>query len=212
MTVVLERLFDLADIFEVQHVRVYSLHRPEGFDQWPEAKKEAEYAYNATIMRGHAEHAKSRGKILLVENEPPTLTKGPRELGMLVTYANHPNLKINWDIINSWWAGEYPSLESYEYVKGALLQTHLKGAYRKPNSINLNNPHGDFKGFAIAGEDDYEHSGILQSIAKHDPQAVMTIDTHYPSLEDKDKVGEAEVVRRSKVYFESTLVEVKSNE
>jgi 3-dehydroshikimate dehydratase len=190
------------------YTHVYSLHRPEGFDQWSEEEKEAEYRYNAAVMRTHADHAEQRGKILLVENEPPTLTKGPRELGMLVRYAAHPHLKINWDIINSWWAGEFPSLESYEHLKGYVWQTHLKGAYRKPNSINEKNPHGEFGGFALAGEDEYDHANIIKAISNHDPQAVMTIDTHYPSLKDKDKIGEAEAVRRSKVFFESTLVGV----
>ncbi|MFD1776070.1 sugar phosphate isomerase/epimerase family protein [Paenibacillus rhizophilus] len=203
MTEVLDRLFDLADIFDAPHVRVYSLHRPEGFDQWTDEQKEAEYRYNASIMRRHAEHAERRGKMLLVENEPPTMSCNAKELGLLIRYADHPGLKINWDILNGWRAGEYPTEEAYEHVKEYVWQTHIKGAYRKADSATDDNPFGEFGNFAIPGQDDYDHKPVMSAIAKHDPQAVMTIDPHYPSLDEKDKLGEVEVMRRSKRFFES---------
>jgi 3-dehydroshikimate dehydratase len=206
---ILARLCNLADIFEAPFVRVYSLYRQEDFDSLPESEKEAQYRHNANILRGHADYLSTRDKILLVENEPPTLTSNARELGLLARYADHPNLKINWDIVNEWRTGNYPTIESYEHVKGYLYQTHLKGASRVPNSISDNHPNGDFNNFAIADQDDFEHSAILKEIDKYDPHAVMTIDTHYPSLNDQDKIGEAEVVRRSKVFFESILKESK---
>lgn len=212
MSQVLERLFDLADIFEAPLVRVYSLHRPEGFDEWTEEKKEAEYRYNAAIMRRHAEHAQHRNKIIVVENEPPTLSSTATELGILARYADHPHLKINWDILNGWRAGEYPTVEAYEHIKGYVWQTHLKGAYRQPNSVHAKHPFGQFGNFAIAGQDDYDHGPVMQAIALHDPQAVMTIDTHYPSLDVRDKVGEIEVMRRSKQFFERTVAGVMSHE
>jgi 3-dehydroshikimate dehydratase len=206
---VLARLCNLADIFEAPFVRVYSLYRQENFDSLPESEKEDQYRHNANVLCGHAEYLSTRNKILLVENEPPTLTSNARELGLLARYADHPNLKINWDIVNEWRTGNYPSLESYEHVKGYLYQTHLKGAKRVPNSVSEGNLHGDFHNFAIADQDDFEHSAILKEIDKYDPHAVMTIDTHYPSLNDQDKIGEAEVVRRSKVFFESIIKESK---
>ncbi|NGM84704.1 sugar phosphate isomerase/epimerase [Paenibacillus sp. 7124] len=203
MTEVLDRLFDLADIFDAPHVRIYSLHRPEGFDEWTDELKEAEYRYNASIMRRHAEHAERRGEMLLVENEPPTMSSNAKELGLLIRYADHPRLKINWDILNGWRAGEYPTVEAYEHVKEYVWQTHIKGAYRKPDSAKEGNPFGEFGNFAIPGQDDYDHKPVMSAIAKHDPQAVMTIDPHYPSLDEKDKLGEVEVIRRSKHFFES---------
>ncbi|AJY73931.1 hypothetical protein [Paenibacillus beijingensis] len=61
--------------------------------------------------------------------------------------------------------------------------------------------------FAIAGEDDFNHAPIMQAIAYHDSGAMMTIDTHYPSFYQQDKVGEVEAVRRTKNYFESLVLE-----
>ncbi|OXM17000.1 sugar phosphate isomerase/epimerase family protein [Paenibacillus herberti] len=205
MSKVLDRLFDLADLFETAYVRIYSLHRVEGFEHLSIPERDIAYRYNAVILTRHAEHARSRNKTILVENEPPTLTRDAKELGILMRYANHPNLKINWDIINGWRAGEFPTLEAYEHVKGYVWQTHLKGANRAYNSRDEQNPHGLFGNFSIAGQDDFDHAPILEAIAKNDPQAMMTIDTHYPSFYQQDQIGEAEVVKRTKVHMESLV-------
>lgn len=202
---VLDRLFDFADIFNTPYVRVYSLHRVEGFEQLSTVEQDIEYRHNAKILTRHAEHARTRNKIILVENEPPTLTRNAKELGLLAKYANHPNLKINWDIINGWRAGEFPDLEAYEHVKGYVWQTHLKGANRAYDSIDEQHPHGLFGNFSIAGQDDFDHTPIMQAIAKYDPQATMTIDTHYPSFYQQDQIGEAEVVRLTKLHLEALV-------
>ncbi|WHY84018.1 sugar phosphate isomerase/epimerase [Neobacillus novalis] len=205
MSTVLDRLFDLADIFSTPYIRIYSLYRQEDFNLLPDDEKEKQYKNNAEIMLRHAEHARERGKILLVENEPPTLTSNCEELGILVKYTNHPNLKINWDIVNGWRAGEYPTLEKYENIKGSVYQTHLKGASRLSNSITKVNPYGMFGNFAIAGKDDFDHEPLMKALADHDPQAILTIDTHYPSFYQQDKLGEVEVVRQTKEFFESIV-------
>ncbi|WP_026572855.1 sugar phosphate isomerase/epimerase family protein [Bacillus sp. UNC438CL73TsuS30] len=205
MSTVLNRLFDLADIFNTTYIRIYSLYRQEDFNLLSDDEKQRQYKHNAEVLLRHAEHAKNRGKILLVENEPPTLTSNCEELGILMKYTNHPHLKINWDIVNGWRAGEYPTLEKYELIKGSINQTHLKGASRLSNSITKENPYGLFGNFAIAGKDDFDHESIMKALAEYDPQAILTIDTHYPSFYQQDKLGEVEVVRRTKEYFEMVL-------
>ncbi|OLS40791.1 hypothetical protein BTR25_07840 [Bacillus sp. MRMR6] len=202
---VLDRLFDLADIFEAKYIRIYSLYRQEDFNLLSDQEKDTQYRHNANVMLRHAEHAKSRDKILLVENEPPTLTNNCQELGILIKYTNHPNLKVNWDVLNGWRAGEYPSVETYEHIKGYVHQTHLKGAYRLSNSITKENPTGTFGNFAIAGKDDYDHTPVMKAIVESDPQAILTIDTHYPSFYVQDRIGEVEVVRQTKAFFEETV-------
>lgn len=205
MRAVLERLFDLADIFSAKFVRIYSLYRQEDFNLLSDEEKDKQYQHNAQIMLRHAEQAKSRDKILLVENEPPTLANNCEELGILMKYTNHPNLKINWDILNGWRAGEYPTVEKYENIKGHVYQTHLKGASRLSNSITKENPNGTFGNFAIAGKDDYDHGPIMKAIAENDSQAILTIDTHYPSFYQQDRIGEVEVVRQTKEFFEGIV-------
>ncbi|MBS4208250.1 sugar phosphate isomerase/epimerase [Bacillus sp. FJAT-50079] len=206
MSAELNRLFDLADAFAAPYIRVYPLHRKENFDFLTDTEKDKEYRNNAEVMRRHAEHAQKRGKILLIENEPPTLANNCEELGILVKYADHPNLKINWDIINGWRSGEYPTVEKYEHIKGYVYQTHLKGASRLVNSISSDFPNGRFNNFAIAGKDDFEHEDIMKAISTYDPNAIMTIDTHYPSFYQQDKIGEVEAVRLTKEFFEKILM------
>jgi len=209
---VLNRLFDLADIFGSTFIRIYSLYRQEDFNLLSDEEKDAQYLHNANIMLRHAEQAKSRNKILLVENEPPTLTNSAKELGILMKYTNHPNLKVNWDVLNGWRAGEYPTVEAYEHIKGHVYQTHLKGAYRLSNSITKENPTGTFGNFAIAGKDDYDHTPVMKAIAENDPQAILTIDTHYPSFYVQDRIGEVEVVRQTKAFFEQTVAKEGAHE
>lgn len=209
---VLNRLFDLADIFSTNFIRIYSLYRQEDFNLLSDEEKDAQYRHNANVMVRHAEQAKSRDKILLVENEPPTLTNSCKELGILMNYTNHPNLKVNWDVLNGWRAGEYPTVESYEHIKGHVYQTHLKGAYRLSNSITQENPTGTFGNFAIAGKDDYDHGPVMKAIAENDPQAILTIDTHYPSFYVQDRIGEVEVVRQTKEFFEGIVAKEGAHE
>lgn len=202
----LDRLFDLADAFSAPHIRIYSLHKKDDFLLMEDSEKEKEYKNNAESLKRHADHAQRRGKILLLENEPPTLTSTCEELGILLKYVDHPNLKINWDIVNGWRAGEYPTLDKYEYIKGHIAQTHIKGASRQSNSIAPDVPKGRFNNFAIAGKDDFEHDEIMLALKKHDPDVILAIDTHYPSFYQQDKIGEVEVVRQTKRFFEDILL------
>ncbi|ARK30141.1 sugar phosphate isomerase/epimerase family protein [Halalkalibacter krulwichiae] len=205
MTEQLDRLFDLADAFHAPNVRIYPLHRREGFDALSTEEKEQEYTHNADVLLRHAKHAKKRGKVLLVENEPPTLANNCQELGVLMKKTQHPNLKLNWDIVNGWRSGEYPTIQAYQAIKGHVASIHLKGASREINSITDESPYGRFNNFAIAGQDDFEHEEIIQAVAEGDPQAILTIDTHYPSFYQQDKIGEVEVVRQTKEFFEKIL-------
>ncbi|WP_096436432.1 sugar phosphate isomerase/epimerase family protein [Alteribacter populi] len=205
MTNQLDRLFNLADAFSAPNVRIYSLYRQPDFDTWPEEEKEKEYRHNAEVLKRHAEHARRRGKVILVENEPPTLTNNCVELGKLVQYADHPHLKLNWDIVNGWRSGEYPTVELYEQIKGNVASVHLKGASRVVNTITNDMPEGRFNNFAIAGEDDFKHEAVLKALTEGEPDVILSIDTHYPSFYQQDKIGEAEVVRQTKEFFEGVI-------
>jgi 3-dehydroshikimate dehydratase len=199
----LERLCDLADIFNTTYIRIYSLSRPEGFDQLSAEDKELLYKHNGAIMRRHAELASTRNKILLIENEPPSLTNCAKELGTMIRYANHPNLKVNWDIINEWIGGQYATVEAYELIKDAVHQVHIKGGFKAAGSEDELNPHGKFGRVGIAGKDDYDHLTMMQAITSYNPNLMITFDTHYFALDESDKLGEIEVVRQSKRYIES---------
>lgn len=203
MSETLERLCKLANIFESTYIRIYSLSRPEGFDQLSDEDKAVHYEHNATIMRRHAETAGKYNKIILVENEPPTLTSCAMELGIMIKLVNHPNLKVNWDIVNEWIGGRYATVEDYEHIKGSVDQIHLKGGFGQPNSEDELNPYGKFLKVGIPGKDDFHHAVIMKEIINHDPQVMMTFDPHYTALDATDQIGEVEVVRQSKRFIGS---------
>ena len=201
----LDRLCDLADLFDTSYIRIYSLTRPDGFDLLSADEKRVYYDHNASILRRHADLAGRRGKTILIENEPPSLTNCAEELGQLAGALQHPHLKINWDIVNEWIGGRYPTVESYERVKDYAVQVHLKGAMRAPDSEGESDPRGRFGRVGIAGQDDYDHAALLRHMLAYNSQLTLTIDTHYHALDERDQIGELEVVRRSKQFFESVL-------
>ncbi|MFB9275775.1 sugar phosphate isomerase/epimerase family protein [Cohnella cellulosilytica] len=199
----LEHLSQLANVFNTQYLRTYSLSKPEGFDRLSDEDKEIHYQHNAKIMRRHAETAAKYNKILIIENEPPTLTGSAKELGIMIKLVNHPNLKVNWDIVNEWIGGGYASVDAYEHIKGHVDQVHLKGGFGKPDSADESHPYGKFLKVGIPGKDDFNHAAIMKEIVKHDPQVMMTFDPHYSSLDAADQLGEVEVIRQSKQFIES---------
>ncbi|MGJ9384824.1 sugar phosphate isomerase/epimerase family protein [Salipaludibacillus sp. CF4.18] len=202
----LDRLLDLADALDAENVRIYSLYRSPEFDQLSENEQEEQYKHNAAMLNKHVKHATERGKTILVENEPPTLANTIFELGKLIKYADNPQLRLNWDIVNGWRAGEYPTPVLYErHIQGYVGSVHLKGASQLVNSVSNEMPEGRFNNFAIAGRDDFKHEEILKALVSGDPDVILTIDTHYPSFYQQDKIGEVEVVRLTKEFIENLL-------
>ncbi|MFC5650529.1 sugar phosphate isomerase/epimerase family protein [Paenibacillus solisilvae] len=199
-------LCDLADALGAKYIRCNPLYRPADYHLLSGQEQEEQQKHNAAVMFGMGEMAKSRDKIILIENEPPSIANKAEELGWLAKLTNHPNVRINWDILNEWRAGIYPTLNSYQHVKGLLGGAHLKGAYRVSGSQSADNPHGLFRNYGIPDQDNFDHKPVLKAIAQYDPQAVMTIDTHFHNLDEEDrKIGPVEVMRRSKLFFERML-------
>jgi len=95
-------LAHLAGMLGAPTVRVYSFRRPEG------EITEAHRADNAAFLSELADICAQRRRVLVIENEPPTLTATCAELGDLMRRDVPAALKINWDMVNGWRAGEVP--------------------------------------------------------------------------------------------------------
>lgn len=202
----LDHLSDVADAFGAKYIRVNPLYKSRQYHKLSDAERQAEIDHCIEVLSGMADHLAKRGKIGILENEPPSIGNRAEELGMLVRGVNKPSLRVNWDIVNDWRSGVYPTVEQYEHVKGLLGGVHLKGAYKWFGTESPGNPHGLYRNFAIADQDDFDHAPLLKEIVKHDPDIVFTIDTHYHQLLEADRtVGSIEVMRRSKVFFENLL-------
>ena len=203
---IFDRLCDVADVFEAKYIRVTPLYRSNDYHLLSDKGREDQISHSIDVLGKFAVHPQARGKIGILENEPPSIGNKAEELGQIARGINHPNLRVNWDIVNDWRAGVYPSLEQYSHVKGLLGGAHLKGAYKWFGTESSGNPNGVFRCMTIPDQDDFDHAPLLKSITEHDPEAMMTIDTHFHDMgSDDHEVGATEVMRRSKVFFESLL-------
>jgi sugar phosphate isomerase/epimerase len=186
-----------AELVGAAHVRIYSLTRPGGPIE--DTCRDA----NAAFLAELAGLCAGFGVTLLVENEPPTMTATCAELGDLMRRANHPHLKVNWDIVNGWRAGEVPwSPGVFENIAGQIAQIHIKGARA--------NPDGSFHSMAIPGADDVPHATLFQSLRKSGFDGVLTIDPHYNQFAPEDRLDNVpnavlEVVRRTITFLNGVL-------
>ncbi len=195
-------LADLAAFFGARHVRVYSFKRPAG------EVTEAYRADNARFLGELAQLCAERGCVLVVENEPPTITATCAELGDLMRRDVPAALKINWDIVNGWRAGEPPwGGGVFEAIAGHVAHVHVKGARATPD--------GRFAGMALPGEDDVPHARLLNALGAGGFDGVITIDPHYNQFAEADKlVGvedpALEVVRRTLAYLQEIMEPARS--
>lgn len=169
----------LAQFLDAPGVRVYSFKRPA------RDVTEADRADNAQFLSELADICAGQGRILLVENEPPTLTATCAELADLMGRAVPANLKINWDIVNGWRAGETPwAAGAFEQIAGHIAHVHVKGARA--------NRDGSFASMAIPGQDDVPHGELLRRLEASGFGGIVTIDPHYGQFDEKDKLAGVE--------------------
>jgi sugar phosphate isomerase/epimerase len=179
------------------NVRVYSLKRPAG------AITEDVRADNAAFLSELAGICAQRGRVLVIENEPPTLTATCIELGDLMSRGVPESLRINWDIVNGWRAGEVPwAAGVFDHIAGCVSHVHVKGARGAAD--------GSFAAMAVPGRDDVPHAKILEALFASGFDGVVTIDPHYGQFADADKLAGVddpvlEVVRITKAYLEEIL-------
>lgn len=182
-------LAELARDLGARHVRVYSFKRPAG--EIPETYR----AENARFLSELAALCAERDRILVIENEPPTVTATCAELGDLMRRNVPVALKINWDIVNGWRAGELPWAPGvFDHIRGHVAHVHVKGARAAPD--------GTFQAMALPGRDDVPHAQIFRDLAASGFDGIVTIDPHYGQFAEADKLTDVadpvlEVVRRT---------------
>ena len=190
----------LAELLGARWVRVYSFKRPEG------EATEADRADNAAFLSELAALAAEHGRVLVIENEPPTLTATCRELGDLMRRAGSGSLKINWDIVNGWRAGEVPWAEGvFDEIAGHVATIHVKGARASPD--------GSFGSMALPGEDDVPHADLLGRLAGSGFDGTVTIDPHYGDFAEADRLSGfddpvLEVTRRTLAFLSGALADL----
>lgn len=197
-----KHLANLAQMLGARHVRVYSFKRPAG------EITEVQRADNAAFLAELAHICAERERVLVIENEPPTLTATVAELGDLMRRDVPANLKLNWDIVNGWRAGELPwNAGVFEQIAGHVAHVHVKGARAHTD--------GSFATMAVPGQDDVPHRELMQKLLDSGFDGVITIDPHYGQFAEKDKLTDVadpvlEVVRRTKEYLQQIMKDLRS--
>ena len=195
-------LAELAETFDARNVRVYSFVRPAG-----RAISEADRSDSAAFLAELAAICGRRGRVLVIENEPPTLTGTCAELGDLMRRSESvaANLKLNWDIVNGWQAGELPWADGiFDQIAGHVAHLHIKGAKADASEPTR------FGSMALPGRDDVPHRRLFERLAASGFDGIVTIDPHYGQFAEADKLAgvtnpEIEVVRLTKVFLESVI-------
>jgi sugar phosphate isomerase/epimerase len=184
----------LARDLDAPHVRVYSFTRPGG------EVTDAYRGENARFLSELAAICAARDRVLVIENEPPTVTATCAELGDLMRRGVPDNLKINWDIVNGWRAGEVPwAAGVFDPIAGHVAHVHVKGARAAAD--------GAFRAMALPGADDVPHATLFRALRESGFDGIVTIDPHYGQFAEEDKLTGfedpvLEVVRRTLAYLQ----------
>jgi 3-dehydroshikimate dehydratase len=131
-------------------------------------------------MREQAEIARAHGLDLVVETHPNTLADTSASTLRLLEEIDHPALKLNFDVIHVWEAGEDP-VHVFGLFEPVVVHMHLKNvAKRSLLSVfapaNVYAPAGDRSGMVelFAGALDFE--SFLGAVRKQYPVRYRTID------------------------------------
>jgi sugar phosphate isomerase/epimerase len=195
-------LVEMADLFGAAHVCIYSFKRPM------ERITGNHRADNAVFLADMSEICARRGKLLLVENEPRTLTSTCAELADLMQRCIPPSLRISWDVVSGWRSGEIPWAENvFEPIANYVIRVHMAGARA--------NPDGSFASMTIPGTGDIPHKSIFRKLFASGFDGTIAIDPHYQTFAEADQLTGVpdpilEVLRRSLTYFQDLLKQIRS--
>jgi len=193
---VLERLIKTALAVKTDFIRICNEDRTE------DMKKRAEDA-RATVpnMRKLCDRAAEFGITLVLENKPASITNRGRELRECADMVGRPNLKVQWDAVNSWQGGFYDVKKDYGYVKNIIGIVHLRGAIGKPEDPMVYNRSG------ILGEDEFPNREIVEWLLADGYDGRITLDLSIGSIKEykEKKMGGADISRLSLVRMKEII-------
>ncbi|WP_232312875.1 sugar phosphate isomerase/epimerase family protein [Enterovibrio coralii] len=114
-----QHIFRLAKHWETQKVRTFAGHQASA------AVGSNERARMTCRLRNICAYAEQQGLSVLVETHPGTLADTPQSIMQLLDEVNHPALKLNFDTLHVWEAGEDPVAFHHE-VAEHVGHYHLK--------------------------------------------------------------------------------------
>ncbi|MGE5222979.1 MAG: sugar phosphate isomerase/epimerase family protein [Omnitrophica WOR_2 bacterium] len=119
------------------------------------------------ILRLAAERARAAGLELVLENEAGFWADTGERTASLVRAIGNPNLGINWDPGNAFFAGDRPFPEGYASVKGLVRHVHFKDATCEPGGQPQ-----------FVGQGQINWAGQVQALKTDGYDGYISIETH----------------------------------
>jgi 3-dehydroshikimate dehydratase len=123
----------------------------------------------AERLRGACERLAARGQLLLVETHPRTLADTTASTVRLLSEVNHPALKINFDVLHVWEAGEDPA-SSLALLRKDVAHFHLKNVSSRElldvfSPANVYSASGSRRGMVPLFEGAFDYRAFLADLA-----------------------------------------------
>ena len=121
---VFEKMLLLCEEFSVGSIRMFSFNKPDS--------KMNEHILDDNIdeivkkLKEPVRMAERSGVTLLFETEWKTYTGTAEEAAKLLEALNSKAVKVCWDVMNAWSAGEIAFPDGYKYIKDNIGHVHVK--------------------------------------------------------------------------------------
>ena len=130
---------------------------------------------------------------LLIETHPNTLADTAASTRQLLEEVDHPSLKLNFDVLHLWEAGDDP-LAVYQEFKPFIKHFHLKNIRERRllsifSPANVYSPAGTRDGMVSLFEGEFDYAGFLTKLAGETPMeaSLEWFGTHVKEVLKQDR-------------------------
>ena len=196
----LKRLIKTAKAFHTGYIRICNFApRPE-----EEELRLKMLAPAVPLMKEFADIAAAEGITLVLENKPTSLTNRGSEMAEFLGRVNHPNVKVVWDVVNSWIGGYLNIEKDYENCREFLGFVHLKGAMGKRGDPKIYDRGG------LMGQDEVPHGMVVERLVKDGYKGNITLDLAVGSINKEEfNITRQEISRLSLEYTKKLVKEAE---
>lgn len=126
------------------------------------------------------ERAADQGIRLVVETHPGTLADTVSSTRRLLDEVNHPNLRLNFDVLHIWEAGDDVDRSFAEFLPW-IEHLHLKNIHSRPQlqvfaPANVYSPAGSREGMVSLFEGAFDYAAFLQMALHQDSRRLGELD------------------------------------
>lgn len=197
----LTRLIKTAKAVKTQYIRICNFApRPK-----EESLRQQMIALAIPLMKELADITAAEGITLLLENKPTSITNRGSEMADFLGRVNHPNVKAQWDVVNSWIGGYYNIESDYLDCKDFLGSVHFKGAMGKSGAFEIYDRGG------VMGQDEVPHQAVVERLVRDGFKNNITLDLAIGSINNEEfDMTRAEISRMSLEYTKKLVKDAET--